>query len=294
MKYTCKYCGKEFESSAKLNGHVTFCRENPSEQIQYTCKYCGKVVIGSQRIKKHELFCKANPDYAQKNMNHNKNNTSDVELHCCYCGKLCKNTNSLHQHEIRCRNNPDKIEVNNTIGVKGRTPWNKGLTKETSEIIRKQSLERIEYFKTHPGTFLGKSHTEEAKQKIAQKQLELNHGNNPRRSHGKAGWYDGIYFMSRYEIAYYIYMRDTGHDIKRCDKSFVYFWDNSEHHYTPDFVVDENIVELKGFEHPADLAKYEAVPNLIVLYYDDIKHCFKYVKEKYNVKDVIELYSPVA
>lgn len=289
MRYICKYCGKEFESAAKLNGHVTFCTENPSEQIDYICKYCGKVVTGTQRIKKHEAFCKSNPNYVQKKIKYNQESCSD-DLHCRYCNKSCKNQNSLHQHEIRCKDNPDRISCH--IGDhKGIVPWNKGLTKETNESIRKQSLSQKRYFETHPGTFLGKFHTEESKKKISQKQLELNHGNNPRRSHGKSGWYDGIYFMSRYEIAYYIYMRDMNYNIRRCDKSFTYYWDGKEHHYTPDFIVDDTIVELKGFEHPADLAKYKVVENLSVLYYEDIKHCFTYVKNKYNVKDVADMYS---
>lgn len=60
-----------------------------------------------------------------------------MEYVCKYCGKVCKNKNSLAQHECRCKLNPDRKSFNNLSNyIKDNI---KGKTKETSEVIAKQS-----------------------------------------------------------------------------------------------------------------------------------------------------------
>lgn len=54
-------------------------------------------------------------------------------LICVYCDKECKNANSHRNHERRCISNVDRIEYVN--GMSGKPSWNKGLTKETNEIV---------------------------------------------------------------------------------------------------------------------------------------------------------------
>lgn len=56
---------------------------------------------------------------------------------CKFCGKVCKNANSLRNHERLCKLNPERqesswIKFNHEHGA-----WNKGLTKETDERVRK-------------------------------------------------------------------------------------------------------------------------------------------------------------
>ena len=57
---------------------------------------------------------------------------------CKYCGRECKNTNSLKNHERLCKSNPNRqessfVKYNETNGG----VWNKGLTKDTDERVRK-------------------------------------------------------------------------------------------------------------------------------------------------------------
>ena len=56
---------------------------------------------------------------------------------CKFCGKVCKNANSLRNHERLCKENPEHqvsswVKFNHERGA-----WNKGLTKETDERVRK-------------------------------------------------------------------------------------------------------------------------------------------------------------
>ena len=55
-------------------------------------------------------------------------------LICKYCGKECKNENSHRNHERTCPKNPNRNYKN---GMTGKTAWNKGLTKETDERVKK-------------------------------------------------------------------------------------------------------------------------------------------------------------
>jgi hypothetical protein len=55
---------------------------------------------------------------------------------CKYCEKICKNKISLSAHERLCPHNKNRKYVSHTLG---KTAWNKGLTKDTSEIILKSS-----------------------------------------------------------------------------------------------------------------------------------------------------------
>lgn len=51
--YTCKYCGREFDTIQQLGGHVTQCRKNPNKirvvtqlyDYTITCKRCGREFV---------------------------------------------------------------------------------------------------------------------------------------------------------------------------------------------------------------------------------------------------------
>lgn len=92
----------------------------------------------------------------------------------------------------------------------------------------------------------------------------------------------------------YIYQKDHGHNIRRCDKKFPYFYKEKIHYYYPDFIVDnEYIVEIKGFETELDLLKYTLVPGICVIKGEDIIPYINYVKETYKVEDITSLYECV-
>lgn len=58
---------------------------------------------------------------------------------CKFCGKVCKNANSLRNHERLCKENPERQESSWVKFNHERGAWNKGLTKETDERVKKTS-----------------------------------------------------------------------------------------------------------------------------------------------------------
>ena len=208
---------------------------------------------------------------------------------CKFCGKECHNLNSLKQHECRCKLNPNRKAFTNLSNA--NCGWSKGLTKETDVRVKNNSISSKNYYKTHEGAFKGKHHTEEFKKWLSDYQTNLNHSGHNRNSHGKRGKLDNIYFMSTYELAYYIYRRDNNMIIKPCKSRYKYIYKNKTHYYTPDFIIENNqIVEIKGRETELDKIKYKAVPNLKILYQKEIIPLIKWVKDKYNVDYIEDLY----
>jgi len=107
---------------------------------------------------------------------------------------------------------------------------------------------------------------------------------------GKGGWYRGIWCDSTWELAYVIYCLDMKIKLKRNNRKFKYMFNNEEHYYIPDFIVDEKYVEVKGYISKQWNSKLKQFPvEIEVLYKEDLKEIFDHVEKKYG-KNYIELY----
>ncbi len=100
-----------------------------------------------------------------------------------------------------------------------------------------------------------------------------------------------IYCGSTYELAFLIWHIDNNIKINRCDVSFEYEFEGKKHRYYPDFVIDNNIYEIKGRILPIDFVKIKAA-NAILIDKDEIKTYIKYVSKAYKVSKtkLYELY----
>lgn len=114
--------------------------------------------------------------------------------------------------------------------------------------------------------------------------------------------YDGITFDSSWELAFYVYHKDAGHNIKREPFSIVYYESNGKKHlYYPDFEMNSILYEIKGDfllkeENLIDRNTFEATDqtiakmscmnenNVVILKKEDLKDCFSYMKEKFGTK----------
>jgi hypothetical protein len=185
---------------------------------------------------------------------------------CQHCGKECKSANSLRNHERLCSNNPTK-QVSSFVAYNANNePWNKGKTGVQSA-----------WNKGLPGTFLGKQHSSETKQKISEKLSINNKG-------GRAKWYEvaGQNVQGTWErdIATkfeqlnirWIKLKTNKHTLK-------YEMNGKIRSYTPDFYLPDYdvFVEVKGFWWGDDKEKmkkvFEAYPD---------KHIMVVEKDEYQ------------
>ena len=90
----------------------------------------------------------------------------------------------------------------NNFHNKNKKPWNKGITKDDDQRLKKAS----ETLKKHyaqgliKAGFLGRKHTEETKKKCGK-----GGGYKPGSGRGKQGWYKGYWCDSSWELAFVMY-----------------------------------------------------------------------------------------
>lgn len=105
-------------------------------------------------------------------------------------------------------------------------------------------------------------------------------------------FYRNIKFDSKWELAFYIYNKDLGLNIKRNFKPIKYKKsDGKEHNFYPDFILNGKLIEVKGdqFLKEPYYSLYwkdkEAVcisNNIKILYSNDISPMLKYIYSKYG------------
>lgn len=131
-------------------------------------------------------------------------------------------------------------------------------------------------------------HTEESIKK-----LKKNAGGYRKGSgRGKSGWYKNYWCDSTYELCWLIYQLDIGNKPKRNKKGYEYYYEGNLFKYYPDFILNNIIYEIKGYETNKDKHKYKSVTDmkLEILMKDDLNEIFEYVQNKYETKKYHELY----
>ena len=208
-------------------------------------------------------------------------------MNCIFCSKNINNKGSLIAHQKTCKQNPDKIKFKRSKFAgqkKGCIPWNKGLTKKDNiNLARPQQI----------GKKFGASlngHSEKTKKELSKLAKKRKLGGYIRGSgRGKKGWYKGIFCDSSWELAYVIYCFDHNIKIERNFQKRKYQYKNIEKNYIPDFLVEGELIEIKGWKTEKWDAKQKANPDVKVLYEDDLKDVFNYVIITYG-KSFINLY----
>lgn len=235
------------------------------KRTKIICPECGQEISRSN-FSKHERRHKNNPKTFDT-----RYKLTHEGLACQFCGQTCKNRNSLCNHERLCKQNSNRqrssfVNYNKLIQLGKRQVWNKGLTKENDDRIKLAGIKIAETGKQRylAGTPINGLHV------------------------GKIGYYKGIKCDSRYELAFVIYCLDHNINIKRCNLTYKYQYNGSTHYYYPDFIINNTIIEIKGWVQQPDRqqAKEASVfdKKLLVLYQKDLNEVFKYVEFKYNKK----------
>ncbi len=208
------------------------------------CEKCGRE-ISKLNIAKHLRSHETHPENFEKEQYH----LDHDDLFCKFCGKECENKNSLVQHEIRCKENPNKINVyvSNFNNI-GRTPWNKGLTKETDERVERRGLNLHNNVKSGKTIFKGHAHSEETKKKLSRIRKEYL-SENPEKvpyliNHSSKTSYPEKYFIELFNkesINLKYHHRINKYELDFCDLGKkVDIEIDGEQHYVDKRVVDSD------------------------------------------------------
>jgi hypothetical protein len=220
--------------------------------------------------------------------------TQSKPCSCIICKKLISNLGipghfklkhsapAEMEHQKKCF-----TEAGNRIR-KGMKAWNYGLTGDERV---KHSEETKEKLRNNPNKGKGKTLEAELirKLKISIKAQKYNGGYRENSGRGKKGWYKGFYCHSSWELAFVIYHLDNQIPIKRFDGFRNYEFNGKIRKYFPDFIVNDEIIEIKGYVTKQWKAKHLANPDIKVLVFEDLKLYLNFVIEKYG-KNFIEQY----
>lgn len=197
----------------------------------------------------------------------------------------------ISTHIWRVHGDGKAFNPNIGYNTKNRVVWNKGLTKESSEIVNRIAITNKNNYASGivvPHS-LGRKISDVTRDKIR---------NNPKcggykkgSGRGKSGWYKGYWCDSTYELCWLIYQLDNNVIPIRNKIGFSYIYNSREYKYYPDFIINNVFYEIKGYETEKDLFKYKAITDrkLIVLKKPDLMHIFEYVNKKYT-RNYITLY----
>lgn len=241
------------------------------------CPECGREISNSN-IAKHLKAHETNPNlYLSPRFA-----LTHDGLTCQFCNKECKNRNSLCNHERLCILNPnhqtnhgfDKFNAKRKAGY--ITSWNKGLTAETDERVRRNGESLHNYYVANPSLKrkpLSENHKAKISATINNKVVEGTwHASLARNMHYT---YNGVDLHGTWELKYAEWLDLNNIAWRRPSESFAYIFEGTEHKYTPDFyLIDSNTyIEIKGYKTYKDQAKWEQFPKdltLKVLMADDL------------------------
>lgn len=287
--YKCE-CGKEFDKANNFNGHKSQC------------------IIHLKAIGKYENYLKRKKENSlkyKKTCIKKRNIKLKIERDkiriCKGCGKKYTwNNSDIHSNVFCSRSCANKRIMSNDIKQKISKSC-KNINKDNYYLsIERNKNNRIEKYNSNPKyckicgkviEYLDRKHETcsyecriEAIRQAALKQKY--HGRS------KQGWYKGFWCDSTWELVYIIYCLDHNINIKRNKQAFEYEYNNKLHKYLPDFIVNNTLIEIKGYRTELVDIKTKAVKDipLIILYEKDLKECFDWVKNNYSYKNLEDLY----
>lgn len=209
---------------------------------------------------------------------------SATKFYKCECGKEFDHYQKFNGHKTHCKIHREllgkPILPSNFLGKKFKRTILKETNPEKWELVKQKISNSLKGKSTH-------SQSLETRQKISNacKQNKKSGGYRKGSGRGKKGWYKGFFCDSQYELGYVIYCLDHGIKIERNKKGYEYIYNNEKHIYLPDFIVNGELVEIKGFYREIDNIKLAAVldKKITILYTKDLKFVSDYLQEKYGL-----------
>lgn len=184
-------------------------------------------------------------------------------IQCQHCDKTLKSEKAIKAHFWRAHTKEGVEYSKNKAGRQSKSSHRKGLTKETSDEIRKisEKLSVTMKQKVSDGTYLSIPWSEERKTALSISQSLHNRG-------GKCKWFDykGYKIQGKWELAIVQKLDELNikwHKPRVNSEVWQYSIDGKQKTYTPDLYLEEFdlFLEVKGYWWGKDKDKMEAVKS---------------------------------
>lgn len=248
---------------SKLNENI---KEKENNFTPNICAYCGQPA--KYQLKNGKWCCKKSANSCPTNI---KKNSEKIK--------------SLYSDDGKYFNGKIK-EYYYTEESRAKQGWSKGLSKHTDERIKERANKLHERYESGEliHAWVGKKHTIEEIDKIVKGMTHFRPGKNLKGF--KHGWYKGYWCDSSWELAFIMYNLDHNIKFERNTQGFNYWCNENYRRFYPDFIVDDEYIEIKGYANETTEAKIKWFPKdltLKVLYRKDIEPYLKYAIETYGI-----------
>lgn len=278
-EYICRKCGNNIRS--KREQHYETCKGG-------TLKAIRKGVVSHTHLYSElcDMGCGQKSEYFHKN----------GKAYCCKLGNKCP-VKIQKDSELKKGINPF---ANNPIahprGMLGKTPWNKGLTKETSELVKKNGEAVSLSHKLYGDQRKKIHHDEETKARISES-TKLRYKNgwmNPTCGRAKSYPYNNpsegiVHLTGTWEVALATALDKANIKWLRNKNRFDYIKPDGEAAtYLPDFYIPEwhTYFEVKGYRTELDNAKWAQFKEpLIILYKKEIFEIKKWLSQSIEITE---------
>jgi len=242
----------------------------------YKCEKCQDEFYSIGGLKNHMKVCNGVKKYRKrKNVNHV----------CPKCNNYIKTC--IEKHIKKCNGNGTR-----------RMNYPKKFTKEQfSELAIKRwkntdyRKKVIEILKSTDCRTKSVEKETERRKKLSEHAKKNNYGGYKKGSgRGKCGWYKGYWCDSSWELAWIIYNLDHNIKFERNYDKFEYFFNDKKLNYIPDFKIDDNYIEIKGYYTKQFEEKVKQFSKNLKIYgKNEMIPFLKYSIDNYG-KNFIDLY----
>jgi hypothetical protein len=166
--------------------------------------------------------------------------TTAAKASCIICKKETSNL-GIAAHIRISHLGDNSLQLKGNAATLGKPAWNRGKTKLNDSRVADAAVKIA-------ASMIGIGHTpsQETRRKTSLTMKGRTGGYRQGSGIGKSGWYESIWCDSTWELAYIIWCKSLGKNITRNSETFEYEFDGKRRRYLPDFIVDGQIVEIKG------------------------------------------------
>ena len=279
-KYICKVCGKEFKSPQGYSFHYGTHNPNYKESqkrgheklkllrknVVKSCEKCGNLFEVERTIR----------DGVEKISKHEKR----------FCSRECANGRK-HSIETKRKISNKVNEYIQEIGIEKYREISKKKSNKNILAIKKCKCGKTLNNHNKSGLCKDCLRSDIAyREKISKSVKGKTGGYIPGSvKNYRSGKFDGIWFDSSWELAFYIYHKENNINIVKNYIGFKYFINDESHNYYPDFIVNSIYYEIKGYKDSSVNEKISQFPineKIILLEKEEMKPYLTYVKDKYG------------
>ena len=276
MCHICRFCNKEFKSGQSLGAHIVHCSMNPNSHQEEFQKRKKENFEKRNPLEEHVLKCPICGNEYTIQVRHKQFVQGKYKKTCS--DKCAKQLTALNTN-IEEKNK--KISISLIGNIPSNRKPNFSYYKECKYCGK---IFDIRERKNKSDFCCDECHNKSVHEKLSTVAKENNlggyHPNSIKKYHH--GIYKGIHCDSSWELAYLVWCLEHDISIKRCEEIRYYKLNKKTLKYFPDFIVDNQIIEIKGYFDEKSRIKSEQNPDIKVLFYDDLKEMIEYTINKYG------------